>query len=167
MSEIKKIKVRNNVTHNVGYTLPNSGLTKNFLPGQIIPVNLEEIEEALYQPGVMVLFQQGLLAVDSLEERIACGLAIEDDDKKIMQDVVGVYTKEEIVAALKSDKLIDIVQILKDGTSATKQRIIDLALEYEIFDGKKNAEIKKYTGADVFEIHQNKRKLDANDEEKK
>lgn len=156
---VEKVRVRNNSTHEVGYTIVNSGLTRTFLPGQVMPLKTEEVEEALYQPGVMVLFTAGLLAIDSLEERIACGLAMEDEGE-IIHDVVSKFSEKDLLAALQSDKLYDLVMVLKEATETEKSAIVDLALKHEIIDVKKSNEIQKYTGVDVIEVYQNRKKLD-------
>ena len=166
MSDIKKVKVKNNTTHDVGYTMQNSGLVKNWLPGQTIMVKLEEIEEGLYEPGIKVLFTEGLLIMENPKDRIACGLAVEDENNEVIEDITGVYTKEQITKALQSDKLIDLVEILRNCTKATQSAVVDTALELGILDGKKNAEIVKYTGKDVIAIYQYRKRLEEDAEEK-
>ena len=112
-----------------------------------------------------MLFRSGILQIKTLEERIAVGLAegtVNEETKQTeaTNDLVGIYDQEQIIKALKSDKLIDLVTLLKDAVPGVKETLIDLAIENEITDMKKVEMIKKYTGQDVMVIIQNRKKLE-------
>ena len=160
-----KVKVFNNSTGDVGYTIPNRNVRRNWLPKQTLPIAVDELQEGLYDFGIEVLFKEGILQIASLEERIAVGLAsgkTNEDTKKIdvTDDLTGIYNQEQILTALKSDKLIDLITLLKDAQPGVKETLIDLAIDNEITDMKKVEQIKKYTGTDVMIIIQNRKKLE-------
>ena len=160
-----KVKVFNYSTGEVGYTIENRNVRRNWLPGQTLPIAVDELQEGLYNFGIEVLFREGILQIKSLEERIAVGLATGEMNEETKQievtdDLTGIYDKDQILAALKSEKLIDLVNLLKDAKPGVKDTLIDLAIDNEVTDMKKVDIIKKYTGTDVMIIIQNRKKLE-------
>lgn len=109
---MEKIKVKNNSSGEAGYTLPNSNIRRSWLPGQTLAISVEELEEGFYEPGIKILFTSGLLFIDSIEDRKKCGLIVEEEDYKV-DETVGLYSKEEILAALKEEKTGKLAIILK------------------------------------------------------
>ena len=128
-----KVKVVNNTTGNVGYTVPNLHIRRSFRPQQTLMVTFDELEEGLYEPGTRKLFEVGFLTVVNKADRIALGLAIVDEEEKIIEDAAA-PTHEEIKAALKSDKYADFYLLMKNAPSGTLSLVVDYAIELEIND---------------------------------
>lgn len=161
----EKVKITNNTTGEVGYSIENRNVRRNWLPGQTLPVTLEEIQEGLFNPGIDILFRDGLLLIDTVEHRVALGLASADvdEEKGTMSNIIdieGVYSKDEIIKALKSDKMIDIASILVKATPAIKELVVELAIDNEITDFQKTQLIEKHTGNNIITIIQNRKKLE-------
>lgn len=156
---MEKIKVKNNSSGEAGYTLPNSNIRRSWLPGQTLAISVEELEEGFYEPGIKILFTSGLLFIDSIEDRKKCGLIVEEEDYKV-DETVGLYSKEEILAALKEEKTGKLAIILKKAKPSMYDLIIDLAVNNEITSSDKVKLIKETTGKDVLQIVQIRKKLE-------
>lgn len=157
---MEKIKVKNNSSGEVGYTLSNSNIRRSWLPHQTLNIALSELEEGFYEPGIKVLFTSGMLFIESIEDRKLCGLAYEADDE-VVDDAAGTYSREEILKALKNSKTGDLAVILRKAKPSVHSLIVSLAIENEITDGVKVNLIKDTTGTDVMEAIQNLKRLDS------
>lgn len=153
-----KVKVVNNTTGNVGYTVPNLHIRRVFRPQQTLMVTFDELEEGLYEPGIRKLFEVGFLTIEKKEDRIALGLAIVDEKEAVIEDVVA-PTHEAIKAALKNDKYTDFYLLMKDAPSGTLSLVVDYAIELEITDTQKLKLIKEKTGSDITAILQRQKTI--------
>ena len=77
--ENKKVIVTNMVNRRVGMTLPDLHFKRNWeKKGAKKPIDLEILEQAIYDPGVEYMFRQGILAIDDMEVKKFLGLEPED-----------------------------------------------------------------------------------------
>lgn len=153
-----KVKVVNNTTGNVGYTVPNLHVRRVFRPQQTLMVTFEELEEGLYEPGIRKLFENGFLTIENKQDRIDLGLAMVDEKEEIVEDAAA-PTHTQIKAALKSNKYADLYLLMKDAPSGTLSLVVDYALELEITDTQKLQLIKDKTGSDITAILQKRKAI--------
>ena len=165
MDENTKVKVRNLTSNRVIMTVPELRLRrvwekKNAV--NIIP--FEQLEEAIYTPGVESLFRNGVLGIEekdnpkeSMNIKKALGLEpddaeepvniiiLTDDQRKRYLTVMPVFEFKEKVKELPADQIIELARY---------------AIEHKIMDFDKADVIKAYTDIDII----NAIKLNRDDE---
>ena len=63
LDENTKIKMENPTKGTVGFTCITNPTHYNFAGGQVISVKWEHLQDAMYGPGLRVLFEEGLLRI--------------------------------------------------------------------------------------------------------
>lgn len=143
----KKVKVVSLVSQRVVLTVPDLRLRRVWeRKGAVAVIPFEQLEEAMYSPGVENLFKNGILGIDDMETKIALGLEPEgakapvniitlNDEQKRYLTVMPLHEfKEEI-------KKLPIEQI---------NELAAYAIEHEILDFDKSEIIKKYVDVDIM-----------------
>ena len=144
----KKVKVVSLVSQRVVLTVPDLRLRRVWeRKGAVAVIPFEQLEEAMYSPGVENLFKTGILGIDDMETKIALGLepegakapinviTLNDEQRKRYLTVMPLHEfKEEI-------KKLPIEQI---------NELAAYAIEHEILDFDKSEIIKKYVDVDIM-----------------
>lgn len=144
----KKVKVVSLVSQRVVLTVPDLRLRRVWeRKGAVAVIPFEQLEEAMYSPGVENLFKNGVLGIDDMETKIALGLepegakapvniiTLNDEQRKRYLTVMPLHEfKEEI-------KKLPIEQI---------NELAAYAIEHEILDFDKSEIIKKYVDVDIM-----------------
>ena len=144
----KKVKVVSLVSQRVVLTVPDLRLRRVWeRKGAVAVIPFEQLEEAMYSPGVENLFRNGVLGIDDMETKIALGLepegakapvniiTLNDEQRKRYLTVMPLHEfKEEI-------KKLPIEQI---------NELAAYAIEHEILDFDKSEIIKKYVDVDIM-----------------
>lgn len=144
----KKVKVVSLVSQRVVLTVPDLRLRRVWeRKGAVAVIPFEQLEEAMYSPGVENLFKNGILGIDDMETKIALGLepegakaptnviTLNDEQRKRYLTVMPLHEfKEEI-------KKLPIEQI---------NELAAYAIEHEILDFDKSEIIKKYVDVDIM-----------------
>ena len=80
----KKVKVKSLVSHRVVLNVPDLRLRRVWeKKNAVILIPYEQLEEAMYSPGVENLFRDGVLGIDDMEVKIALGLEPEDAKEQV------------------------------------------------------------------------------------
>ena len=144
----KKVKVVSLVSQRVVLTVPDLRLRRVWeRKGAVAVIPFEQLEEAMYSPGVENLFKNGILGIDDMDTKIALGLepegakapvniiTLNDEQRKRYLTVMPLHEfKEEI-------KKLPIEQI---------NELAAYAIEHEILDFDKSEIIKKYVDVDIM-----------------
>lgn len=144
----KKVKVVSLVSQRVVLTVPDLRLRRVWeRKGAVAVIPFEQLEEAMYSPGVENLFKNGILGIEDMETKIALGLepegakapvniiTLNDEQRKRYLTVMPLHEfKEEI-------KKLPIEQI---------NELAAYAIEHEILDFDKSEIIKKYVDVDIM-----------------
>lgn len=144
----KKVEVVNLTSNRVIMSIPELRLrrvwekkkAKNLIP-------FEQLEEAIYTPGVESLFKNGVLGIDDMEVKIALGLEpdgatepiniiiLTDDQRKRYLTAMPLFEFKEKVRELPQDQIIELARY---------------AIENKIMDFDKSDVIKAYTDIDII-----------------
>lgn len=144
----KKVKVVSLVSQRVVLSVPDLRLRRVWeRKGAVVTIPYEQLEEAMYSPGVERLFTNGILGIDDMEVKIALGLepedakqpvniiTLNDDQRKRYLTIMPLHEfKEEI-------KKLPIEQI---------NELAAYAIANEVLDFDKSEIIQKYTDVDIM-----------------
>lgn len=79
-----KVKVVNLISSRVNINIPDMRLSRVWeRKGAVRIIPFEQLEEAMYNPGVEALFREGILGIEDLEVKKALGLEPEDATKPV------------------------------------------------------------------------------------
>ena len=142
----KIVNVKNRGTGEVGYTLPDSGVRRNWAPGEVKKnITVKELEEATFVPGGLKLIQKYLI-INDLDVCEYLGLQTEPE---------YFYDESEIRTLLNSgsvDQLLDCLDFAPEGVIDLVKKI---SLETRLNDVAKREAIKKVTGFDITRALEN------------
>ena len=148
----KKVKVASLVSQRVVLTVPDLRLRRVWeRKGAVVTIPFEQLEEAMYNPGVENLFKNGVLGIDDMEVKIALGL--EPEDAKTPVNIITLNADQR-------KRYLTVMPLHEFKEALTKlpiEQINELAayaIEHEILDFDKSAEIKKYVDVDIMKAIQ-------------
>lgn len=160
MDEKTKVKVRNLTSNRVILSAPELRLRrvwekKNAV--NIIP--FEQLEEAIYMPGVESLFSNGTLGIMDKDNNdtnhptmamdIKKALGLEPDDAYKPQNII-ILTDEQRQRYLTVMPIFEFREKIKELPSDQIMELAHYAIEHKIMDFDKSDVIKGYTGVDVI-----------------
>lgn len=153
MNDDTKVLIKNITKFDVGFNCPNHTQVFNFYPGQTIPVKWEYLYDAAFGRGFRQLIEKAYLKI----------LPTNENYEEIMDELQFSHLLEKIEKSLSYEDAKNIFSIiplstqygkikefLKDGNEATKQNIVNAALDLKIKDYIINDAIKKATDIDVL-----------------
>lgn len=136
------------VASRVGINLPDLKLKRTWEKrGVVRPIPFEELEQALYEPGVEYMFKQGILAIDSMEDKIALGL--EEEGTTTPTNII-VLTEAEMDRYWKVLPFIEFKQKLTGLPKEQIQNLVDHAIDKEYTDINKCEYIKEKMEIDII-----------------
>ena len=146
--ENRKVMVKSMVASRVGINLPDLKLKRTWEKrGVVRPIPFEELEQALYEPGVEYMFKQGILAIDSMEDKIALGL--EEEGTTTPTNII-VLTEAEMDRYWKVLPFIEFKQKLTGLPKEQIQNLVDYAIDKEYTDINKCEYIKEKMEIDII-----------------
>lgn len=144
----KKVKVVSLVSHRVILTVPELRLRRVWeRKGAVALIPFEQLEEAMYSPGVEALFKNGTLGIDDMEVKIALGLepedakepvniiTLNDEQRKRYLTVMPLHEFKEKLAELPREQITELAAY---------------AIANKIMDYDKSEEIKRYIDVDIM-----------------
>lgn len=144
----KKVKVASLVSQRVVLTVPDLRLRRVWeRKGAVATIPFEQLEEAMYNPGVENLFRNGVLGIEDMEVKIALGLepegakepvniiTLNDDQRKRYLTVMPLHEFKEKIKELPVEQINELAAY---------------AIQHEILDFDKAEEIKKYVDIDIM-----------------
>lgn len=134
------VNVLNRGTGEAGYTLPDSGVRRNWTPGEIKKnISVAELEQATYIPGGQKLMQK-YLVINDPEVCEYLGLQTEPE---------YFYTEGDIRTLLANGTLDQLLDCLDFAPTGVIDLIKKIALETKLNDVSKREAIKNATKFDV------------------
>ena len=143
----KKVKVKSLVSHKVLLSVPELRLRRVWeKKNAVMTIPFDQLEEAMYSPGVENLFREGILGIDDMEVKIALGL--EEEGATEPTNIV-ILSDQELKRYLTVMPTFEFKDKIKD---LPRQQIIELAnyaITNEIANFEKAEVLKQYTGIDI------------------
>lgn len=134
------VKVRNRNKGTVGYTIPDLGnLHRNFQPGEIKEIPMEELRKLSWIPGGERLLKDYLI-VDSNE-------AVTELIREVEPEYY--YTEEDVKKLLQVGTMDQFLDCLEFAPQGTIELVKDWAVKLELNDIQKREAIYKKTGFNV------------------
>ncbi len=144
----KKVKVKSLVSHKVLLSVPELRLRRVWeKKNAVMTIPFDQLEEAMYSPGVENLFREGILGIDDMEVKIALGL--EEEDATEPTNII-ILSDQELKRYLTVLPTFEFKNKIKD---LPRQQIIELAnyaITNEIANFEKAEVLKQYTGIDII-----------------
>lgn len=144
----KKVKVKSLVSHKVLLSVPELRLRRVWeKKNAVMTIPFDQLEEAMYSPGVENLFREGILGIDDMEVKIALGL--EEEDATEPTNII-ILSDQELKRYLTALPIFEFKNKIKD---LPRQQIIELAnyaITNEIANFEKAEVLKQYTGIDII-----------------
>lgn len=137
--ENKLIEVRNRDVGSVGYSIPDRGIWRNFAPGEVKKINIDELMSLQYVPGGEFTLKN-LLMINDKDALSALNIITEPE---------YFYTEKEVKELLTTGTLDQ----LKDCLDFAPEGVIDLikriSVDIQLPDTLKREAISKKTGFSV------------------
>ena len=143
-----KVKVVNLISSRVNIDVPDVRLKRVWeQKGAIKTVPFDQLEEAMYSPGVERLFTNGILGIDDMEVKIALGL--EPEDAKQPVNIITL-TDDQRKRYLTVMPLHEFKEEIKKLPIEQINELAAYAIEHEILDYDKSEIIQKYIDVDIM-----------------
>ena len=144
----KKVKVVSLVSQRVVLSVPDIRLRRVWeRKGAVATIPFEQLEEAMYSPGVERLFTNGILGIDDMEIKIALGL--EPEDAKQPVNIITL-TDDQRKRYLTVMPLHEFKEEIKKLPIEQINELAAYAIEHEILDYDKSEIIQKYIDVDIM-----------------
>lgn len=146
--ENQKVRIKSLVNGIIGITSEDLRIKRTWnTKGSVKTVDLDDLRELIYEPGIEYMFREGILGIEDKDVRIELGLESETStedtpnmiipDEKLMNRMLKVMPFAEFKETLKS---IPREQIFE---------IVQYAIDNEIVDMKKCEVLKQITDIDI------------------
>lgn len=145
-----KVKVVNLVSSRVILTVPELRLKRVWeKKGAVKTIPFEQLEEAIYEPGVEALFVDGVLGIDDMDVKKKLGLepedatapvniiTLDDEQRKRYLTVLPMYEFREKLKELPREQIIELA---------------NYAIDNEIVNFEKSELIRKVVGIDILSV---------------
>ena len=93
-----KVKVKSLISSRVVISIPDMRLRRVWeKKGAVKIIPFDQLEEAMYNPGVEALFREGILGIDDLEIKKALGLEPDDATEPVNIIVLNDMHKSQLI----------------------------------------------------------------------
>jgi len=156
----EKVKVKNLISSRVNIDIPEMRLSRVWeKKGAVKVIPFDQLEEAMYNPGVEALFTEGILGIDDLEVKQKLGLEPEDTNEPVNIIILTDAQRKRYLTVMPTSEFK--TEIQKLPLEQVKE-LARYAIENEIANFDKSEIIKKMIGTDIISTIQ----LNKVDEEK-
>ena len=143
-----KVKVKSLISSRVLISVPEIRLKRAWeKKGAVKTIPFEQLEEAMYEPGVEALFREGALGIDDMEVKIALGL--EEEGTKEPTNIIALDDAQR-ERYLKNMPMVDFRQKVKELPQEQLIELANYAIEKEIADFDKSELLLKLTDIDIL-----------------
>ena len=148
----KKVIIENKINSRLVIDVPSLNLRRIWeSKGAKKPIDLEILEQAIYDPGVEYLFKEGILYIEDMDAKIQLGLEDEGATKPTNIVILSDLDKKKYLTVIKLD------DFKKKIAKMNREQLLDLtdfAIQNECIDLDKCEVLKKETGIDIVKAIQ-------------
>ncbi len=143
-----KVKVKSLISSHVLLSVPELRLRREWeKKGAVKTIPFDQLEEAMYSPGVEALFTEGALGIDDMEVKIALGL--EPPEAKEPVNII-ILTDAQRERYLKNMPMVDFRQKVKELPQEQLVELAEYAIAHQIVDFDKSELLLKLTDIDIM-----------------
>jgi len=143
-----KVKVVNLISSRVNINIPDMRLSRVWeRKGAVRIIPFEQLEEAMYNPGVEALFREGVLGIDDLEIKKALGLEPEDATKPVNIIVLDDNQRKRYLTVMPT---AEFKAKIKELSTEQIRELAQYAIDNEIAAFDKAEIIKGMIGTDII-----------------
>lgn len=143
-----KVKIVNLISSRVNIDVPDVRLKRVWeQKGAVKAVPFDQLEEALYDPGVEALFREGILGIEDLEIKKKLGLEPEDAVEPVNIIVLNDMQRKRYLTVMP---LSEFKTKIKELPLEQVRELAQFAITNELVDFEKDEIIKKITGTDII-----------------
>ena len=143
-----KVKVVNLISSRVNISVPDVRLNRIWeKKGAVKVVPFDQLQEAIYDPGVEALFTEGILGIEDLEVKKKLGLEPEDVEEPVNIIVLNDQQRKRYLTVMPFGEFKDKI---KELSVEQVRELAQYAIDNEIADFDKAEVIKKITGTDII-----------------
>ena len=144
----KKVKVKNLVSQRVLLSVPELRLRRVWeKKGAVMTIPFEQLEEAMYSPGVENLFAEGILGLDDMEIKIALGLEPEDAVAPVN---IITLSDAEMQRYLTAMPVFEFKEKIKELPYQQIMELANYAIAHEIANFEKAEVLKQFIDIDIM-----------------
>lgn len=136
----KLVEVVNKYNAPVGYDIPDSGIHRNFYPGESKQISFAELEKLIYVPGGDVILREYLEITD---ESVAEELFSRKSEPEYH------YSRDDIKKLLEQGSYDQFLDCLDFAPAVVKEMIKDMSVDLPLNDVAKRKAIQEKLGFDV------------------
>ena len=144
----RMVKVQNMVNKTVSIKKPEYGINRRWTQkGQIIPLPYEAVEQMLWDNGVRVMIDRGILYIPDMKDKIDLGLEPEDATEPVNIIVLSDNDMKRMMTAMPQ---FEFEAKIKTLNYEQMLALADYAIKNELGDYNKCDVIKKACGKDIL-----------------
>lgn len=144
----EKVKVVNLISSRVNIDLPEVRLKRIWeKKGAVKTIPFEQLEEAMYNPGVEALFREGMLGIEDLEIKKRLGLEPEDATEPVNIITLNDTQRKRYLTVMP---LHEFKTNIEELPPEQIRELAQYAIDNELVDFDKSEIIKKITGIDII-----------------
>ena len=143
-----KVKIVSLVSGRVVLSVPELRLKRVWdKKGAVKIIPFDQLQEALYEPGVTELFEGGCLGIDDMEQKIALGLEPEGAEEPVNIITIDDAQRKRYLTVLPC---VEFKEKIKELPHEQIEELANFAIENEIADFEKSEVLRQYTGKDII-----------------
>ena len=143
-----KVKIKNLVSSIVSIDVPDARLKRVWeKKGAVKTIPFEQLEEAMYDPGVEALFSNGILGIDDMETKQKLGLEPEDAKEPVNIIILDDQQRKRYLTVMPLSEFK--VEVKKLPVEQIKE-LAQFAIENELVDFDKDSILKEMVNIDVI-----------------
>jgi len=143
-----KVKVENLISSRVNIVVPELSLRRVWeKKGAVKTIPLEQLEEAMYNPGVEALFRDGTLGIEDMEVKKYLGLEPEDAKEPVNIIILNDQQRKRYLTVMPT---AEFKEKLHELPIEQVRELAQYAIQNEIINFDKAEIIKKMIGIDII-----------------
>ena len=143
-----KVKVENLISSRVNIVIPELSLRRVWeKKGAVKTIPLEQLEEAMYNPGVEALFRDGTLGIEDMEVKKYLGLEPEDAEEPVNIIILNDQQRKRYLTVMPT---AEFKEKLRELPIEQVRELAQYAIQNEIANFDKAEIIKQMIGTDII-----------------
>lgn len=143
----KKVEVKNLVSSIVNINVPDARLKRTWeKKGAVKVIPFDQLQEAMYDPGVEAMFLEGILGIDDLEVKQQLGLEPEDAPAPVNIIILDDQQRKRYLTVMP---LAEFKLKIQELPIEQVRELAQFAIDNEIVDFDKCEVLKKVINVDV------------------